>query len=153
MRFALSKPEAGWSSFDVYDDAGINIISLPLSYIDDVVSMFLDMFIQYKVDGRVDYREFDTEGASWILYMMPTGLIIVDEQTSIERNNLSFTSESEGVFDAKSVSLFCDIQDFIKQIANCINNDIDAWKIFSCFECSEYDAWLKNTIFCNYTSY
>jgi len=57
----------------------------------------------------------------------------------------TFSSESESVFDIKSISLFCDVQDFMKQIVNCINNDIDAWKSFSCFESSEYADWLKNT--------
>ena len=82
MKVTLDKPWAGWSSLEI--DDGNTFFVGALSYVDDVIGIFLTKFIQF-LNGEDVILTFDEEGTKFSIVMKHyDNLMIISERDKYE---------------------------------------------------------------------
>lgn len=113
-KITLEKPWAGWSSLEI-DDGKTNFIGA-LSYVDDVVGIFLSKFNEY-INGEDVILTFDEEGTEFSIIMKHYDkLMIISQRKKYELH----------VFDIWS-------KDIIKPICEEILKNYEDWIKFDIF--------------------
>lgn len=106
----LSSPKNGWSSLDIGEFHG------PLSYIDDVAYMLLNTFTTYY-ENKTASVVFDCEGWEFILVITEYRIYIIEEKN-----------------EAKLYSFDMDVDEFIYDIIEELQNDYEKWCTFTIAE-------------------
>ena len=112
----ITKPKHGWAYIYIQEDKKI-IFTGSLSYIDNVLNIFLDTFITYLTTKTPVALEFDEEGTSFTIILMHDSIRIVsDRQVS------------------KVDTFYMDPIQFITEICKELNKNLDEWIRFNYFD-------------------
>lgn len=116
----LETPWAGWSSLEI-TDSNNKTFHCPLSYIDDVVDIFLSSFEAFIRDDQDVVLHFDGEG--------PDSYIILCHHDFLK-----------AIFRGKEIyieEMKIWISDFIPAILDALEADLKAWSEFGVFAATE----------------
>lgn len=133
MKIELEKPWAGWSSLKI-DDGKTNFIGA-LSYIDNVVGIFLSKFNEY-LNGEDVILTFDEEGTEFSIIMKHYDkLMIISQRDKYKLHVFNIWSD-----------------DIIEPICKEILKNYEAWIKFDIFyddeDCAEFkEEYLLNKKF------
>lgn len=124
MKIELEKPWAGWSSLEI-DDGKTKFIGA-LSYIDDVIGIFLSKFNQF-LNGEDVILTFDEEGTEFSIIMKRySRLMIISERDKDELHVFNIWSD-----------------DIIKLICEEILKNYEDWIKFNIFYDDEESTEFK----------
>ena len=142
MKIVLAKPWCGWSELKLcLPDVNFGYA---LSYADPVVDMLLTL-IEDSFERSAVAAEFDTEGSSWLL-TVTNCMVTISEPEDMD-------SFDHIIAPSRMFSVLYDIEDFRKDICECIKKYIDEWAAFTVYvhnddktELEERNQWKKNTL-------
>lgn len=105
----IGKPFCGWSSFDMYPFHG------SLSYVDDIPNIILNAILEYH-EKKTCIMSFDEEGSDFHVIIKQYVTFIIHETDN-----------------AKLYAYNINAEELLKQFADDIGSNIDAWAEFNIF--------------------
>ena len=76
----IDQPKYGWSSIRIQDSTDGTSFTGSLSYIENILTMFLDAFITYLTTKTPVAIEFDEEGTNFTIIILPDSIRVISDR-------------------------------------------------------------------------